>query len=74
VSLLKIAQGATVLRPKGAPERGRYIGLCPLHEEATPSFVVDAVKGFFHCFGCGQFGYAKKLAELLTLKYRKELK
>lgn len=33
-----------------------YAGLCPFHAEKSPSFSVHAVKGFFHCFGCGQSG------------------
>lgn len=33
-------------------------GLCPFHEEKTPSFHVDDRKGTFHCFGCGAHGDA----------------
>src|SRR5712692_11276394 len=31
-------------------------GLCPLHEEKTPSFFVNLETGSFHCFGCGRGG------------------
>ncbi len=37
--------------------RGRtWEGLCPFHEEKTPSFTIDAEKGLYHCFGCHQGG------------------
>ncbi|QXM05714.1 DNA primase [Crassaminicella indica] len=33
-----------------------YKGLCPFHNEKTPSFIVSAEKQFYHCFGCGESG------------------
>lgn len=33
-----------------------HTGLCPFHNERTPSFTVSEEKGFFHCFGCGAHG------------------
>ena len=40
-------------------KKGReFHGLCPFHNEKSPSFTVNEEKGFFHCFGCGAHGDA----------------
>lgn len=39
---------------------GEYLGLCPFHNEKTPSFTVNDFKRFYHCFGCGAHGDAIK--------------
>lgn len=41
-----------VLKRRGA----NLLGLCPFHNERTPSFTVSPAKGFFKCFGCGKAG------------------
>ena len=35
-----------------------YKGLCPFHDEKTPSFMVSPSKGYCHCFSCGKGGNA----------------
>jgi len=38
-------------------KRGReFTGLCPFHQEKSPSFTISEEKGFYHCFGCNQNG------------------
>ena len=46
------------------------IGLCPFHDEKTPSFTVSPTKGLFKCFGCGKGGNATKfLMEIDQISY-----
>ena len=45
--------GKTVILSKKGND---YIGLCPFHNEKTPSFTVSNDKGFYHCFGCAAHG------------------
>jgi DNA primase len=53
-SIVDLVEARTRLRKVGA----RYTGLCPFHEERTPSFSVSPDRGTYHCFGCGVGGDA----------------
>src|ERR1700733_3281349 len=55
VSLSAIVGRKVSLTRKSGAE---YTGLCPFHNENTPSFPVSDKIGFFHCFGCGVHGDA----------------
>ncbi len=50
------------LKPAG---KGRWKGLCPFHNEKTPSFYVDEQKGMFYCFGCKAGGDAFKFVQMI---------
>ncbi|HSG99974.1 MAG TPA: DNA primase [candidate division Zixibacteria bacterium] len=50
--ITEVISGFVKLRRRGR----NMIGLCPFHEEKTPSFTVSPDKQIFHCFGCGQGG------------------
>src|ERR1700686_2763413 len=55
----RVSLGDLVARRVRLIRRGReHGGLCPFHNEKTPSFYVVEDKGFFHCFGCGAHGDA----------------
>ena len=49
----KIVEGYVTLKGAGI---GAYKGLCPFHDERTPSFNVRPQMGTYHCFGCGESG------------------
>ena len=53
----RIGLGDVIARHVSLRRAGRELtGLCPFHNEKTPSFTVSEEKGFFHCFGCGAHG------------------
>ena len=51
--IVRIVGGYVKLKKAGAQN---YSGLCPFHNEKTPSFSVHATRQFYHCFGCGVSG------------------
>jgi DNA primase len=57
--IVEIISDYTDLRRSGA----RFTGLCPFHDERTPSFSVDPQEKLYHCFGCGVGGDVIKFVE-----------
>src|SRR4051812_7386023 len=51
----------TELRRSGV---NRYEGLCPFHDERTPSFGIDPAQKLFYCFGCGEGGDAFRFVQM----------
>jgi DNA primase len=54
--IVDIISGRVVLRKRGK----EYVGLCPFHDEKSPSFTVSPAKQMYYCFGCGAGGNAIK--------------
>ena len=52
-SIEDVVRDHVTLRPAGV---GSLKGLCPFHDEKTPSFTVRPTVGAYHCFGCGEGG------------------
>lgn len=51
-------------QPARRTARGRLMGLCPLHADRKPSFLVDPANSLFYCYGCGRGGDVIRLVEL----------
>jgi len=52
--IIEVVSDFVSLKKRGV----NYLGLCPFHNEKTPSFTVSAAKGIYKCFGCGKGGNA----------------
>src|SRR5437762_2766743 len=52
IDIIDIVGGFVKLKKRGA----NYLGLCPFHNEKTPSFTVSPSKEIYKCFGCGRSG------------------
>src|SRR4051794_29858257 len=52
IDIIDIVGGFVKLKKRGT----NYLGLCPFHNEKTPSFTVSPVKEIYKCFGCGRSG------------------
>ena len=61
MEILPIVEDYVRLRKAG----GTYKGLCPFHQERTPSFTVTPARGTYKCFGCGEGGDAISFVEKL---------
>jgi DNA primase len=59
MEILPLVEDVVRLRKAGAT----YKGLCPFHQERTPSFTVSPARGTFKCFGCGEGGDAITFVE-----------
>ncbi len=64
--IVDIISGQLHLRKRGK----NFVGLCPFHQEKTPSFTVSEDKQIYHCFGCGAGGNVFKfLMELKNISF-----
>ncbi|MCF8525021.1 MAG: DNA primase [Rhodoluna sp.] len=67
INIADVIGGYVALKPASA---GSLKGLCPFHQEKSPSFNVRPLQGFYHCFGCGAGGDVYKfLQEMESLSF-----
>ena len=59
VDIVELIGARMTLKKSGAT----FKGCCPFHHEKTPSFHVNPIKQFYHCFGCGEHGDVFKFLE-----------
>ena len=59
IDFVELVGARTELKQAG---QRRMTGLCPFHDERTPSFGIDPVEKLYHCFGCGAGGDVFKFA------------
>ncbi|HNF38748.1 MAG TPA: CHC2 zinc finger domain-containing protein, partial [Chitinophagaceae bacterium] len=52
LDIIDVIGGFVKLKKRGS----NYLGLCPFHNERTPSFTVSPAKELYKCFGCGKSG------------------
>jgi DNA primase len=73
IDIVRVIGEYVRLRRVGAT--GRWVGLCPFHQEKTPSFSVNQTRQFYKCFGCGVSGDALKFVmEIDGLTFPETLK
>ncbi len=62
IDMIDLVGSRVELRRSGGTS---FTGLCPFHDERSPSFSVDAAKKLYHCFGCGEGGDAFNFVQKL---------
>lgn len=70
VDIVQLIGGYVQLKPSGK----NFLGLCPFHQEKTPSFIVSPVYQNYKCYGCGEYGDAIRfMMEIENFEFRDAL-
>jgi len=73
IDIISVISRYVSLKKAGASHKGK----CPFHKDDTPSFVVSAEKGLWHCFGCGEggdvIGFLMKIEKISFIEAAKRL-